>query len=193
MFETKIKRLAQSEVQTMTKKLALMLCVVLAGACSAGDEQDLSAVSRLKIDLAAVVKLGEVRPVDGVTAAGQPDEAGLRVFAEKGYVAVIDLRTDGEDRGLDEPVVVEGLGMEYVSLAIGRDDITFENAKELDRLIKSYDEPVLVHCGSSNRVGALLALNAFQETGDAEQALEKGKEGGLAGLEGKVKELLGLE
>jgi protein tyrosine phosphatase (PTP) superfamily phosphohydrolase (DUF442 family) len=176
----------------MTNKLALILCAVLATACTAGDEQDLSAVSRLKVDLGAVVKLGDVRPVDGVTAAGQPDEVGLKVFADKGYAAVIDLRSDSEDRGLDEPSVVEGLGMDYISLPVAGDGITFENARELDRLIKSYNEPVLVHCASSNRVGALLALSAFEETGDAALALEKGKAGGLKGLEGKVRELIGL-
>ena len=178
----------------ITKRLVLLLTLVLGSACAVGEEPDLSAVSRLKVDLDAVVELGEVRPVDGVTASGQPSEASFKVFAESGYAAVIDLRTDGENRGLvDEPAVVEGLGMDYVSLPIGRDGITVDNAKELGRLIESYDEPVLVHCGSSNRVGALLALKVYSDTGDAEMALEAGREGGLTRLEGQVKEVMGVE
>jgi len=175
------------------KRLVLFLAVILSAAGAMAGEGDLSAVSSLKVDLDAVVELGEVKPVDGVTSAGQPDEAGFRVFAEEGYVAVIDIRTEGEDRGLDEPLVVEELGMEYVSFPIGRDDITVAKAEELAELLDQYDEPVLVHCGSANRVGALFALKAFSDTGDAELALEVGRDGGMTRLEGAVKEVMGVE
>ncbi len=177
----------------MTKQLVFFLCLVLGTACSTADEQDLSAVNGLKADLDAVVISGQVKPVDGITTAGQPNEAGFKVFAEHGYVAVIDLRTEGEDRGLDEPAVVEALGMDYVPMPIGRDGITFENATKLRGLIDQYDEPVLVHCGSANRVGALFALNEYLETGDAEKALDAGRAAGLTRMESVVKEVLEIE
>ena len=177
----------------MTKKRTLILGLVLGAASLLADEADLGAVSSLKVDLDAVVELGEVHPVNGVTAAGQPDEAGLKVFAESGYAAVIDLRTADEDRGMDEPAVVEDLGMDYVNLPIGRDGITFANARALKDAIASYDQPVLVHCASSNRVGALFALQAFSETGDAEQALEVGRAAGMTRLEETVKGLISAE
>ena len=177
----------------MTKRMVLFLAIVLSAAYSTADEGDLSAVTSLKVDLDAVVELGEVKPVDGMTAAGQPGEAALKVFAEKGYAAVIDLRTAGEDRGLDEPAVIEALGMDYVSFPIGRDGITTDNAIVLGRLIQAYDEPVLVHCGSSNRVGALLALKTYADTGDAQMSLEIGRAGGLTRLEDEVKEVMGVE
>ena len=177
----------------MTRRLVLFLVVILSAVVAIADEGDLSAVSSLKVDLDAVVRLSEVHPVDGVTSAGQPDEAGFNVFAEQGYVAVIDIRTEGEDRGLDEPAVVEALGMEYVNFPIGRDDITVEKAEELASLLEQYDEPVLVHCGSANRVGALFALRAFSDTGDADLALEVGRAGGMTRLEGTVKEVMGVD
>ena len=177
----------------MTKRLVLFLAVILVTAFSMADEGDLSAVSSLKVDLDAVVELGDVKPVDGVTVAGQPNEAALKVFAEKGYAAVIDLRTASEDRGLDEPALIEALGMDYVSFPIGRDGITTANAIVLGRLIQAYDEPVLVHCASSNRVGALFALNEYLETDDAEKALEVGRAAGLTRLEPTVKEVMGVD
>ncbi len=148
----------------------------------AGDK-NLDTVSRLKVDLDAVVELNQVHPVDGVTTAGQPDEAGFKVFADNGYAAVIDLRTAGEDRGLEESAVVESLGMDYINLPIGRDGITFANAKALQALIKGYDQPVLVHCASANRVGALFALSEYAESEDADAALEAGRAAGLTGME----------
>ena len=177
----------------MSKPLALFLLLVLSACTGATNEADPSGANSLKVDLAAVAETGKVVPVDGISAAGQPDEAQLKVFADNGYVAVIDLRTDGEDRGLDEPAVVERLGMEYISLPIDRDDITIEKARELDALISAYDAPVLVHCASSNRVGALFALKLFDETGDAERALEVGRARGMESLESTVKEEMGVE
>ena len=177
----------------MKKWLSLFLVVLLGVALGVADDVNRGSVSSLKVDLDAVVALGEVSPVDGVTSAGQPDAAGFKVFADNGYVAVIDIRTVGEDRGLDESAVVEKLGMDYVLFPIGRTDITTEKAAELDALLKQYDEPVLVHCASANRVGALFALQAFAETGDAEHTLEMGRAGGMTRLEDTVRELIGAE
>ena len=127
-------------------------------------------------------------PADGITAAGQPKEDGLEELAENGYAAVIDLRTAGEDRGLDEQDIVENLGMDYVSLPIaGKDALNFENAKQLDEILGEYDGPVLVHCGSGNRVGALFALREKMNGADDEDALEFGRSAGMTSLESTVK------
>lgn len=175
----------------MIQRLILFVFLALCACTGVANEDGASGVSSLKVDLAAVARTGKVVPVDGITSAGQPDADQFKVFADNGYAAVIDLRTAGEGRGLDEPAVVEGLGMEYVSLPIGRDDITMEKARELDALIDQFDGPVLVHCASANRVGALLALKTYDETGDAETALETGRAGGLKSLEGAAREAMG--
>lgn len=167
--------------RVLVAALAVLFCCT---ACAGGT------LKTLKADLDTVVSTGVVQPVDGITAAGQPDEAALKVFADQGYTTVIDLRTAGEDRGIDEPAVIQSLGMDYVQLPIGRDAITFESAKTLDQLISDADGPILVHCGSSNRVGALLALRKSLGGADDESALAHGIEGGLSSLEGRVKDVL---
>ena len=175
------------------KQFSLVLCLTFASLVAVAGDKNLDAVSSLKADLDAVVELNQVHPVEGVTTAGQPDEAGFKVFADNGYAAVIDLRTVGEDRGLEESAVVESLGMDYINLPIGRDGITYANAKVLRDAIASYDEPVLVHCGSSNRVGALFALQAFSETGNVEVALEAGRAAGLTRMEDTVRGVIEAE
>ena len=162
----------------------LLLAVALSAACSNNRGQLES--DPLRADLGEVVERGSVSPVGGVTSAGQPDADALGVFARSGYAVVIDMRTPGEDRGFDEPAVVRQLGMEYVAFPIGSGDITLDKARELDALLGQFDEPVLLHCGSGNRVGALLALSEYLETGDREGALQKGRDAGLTGLEGRV-------
>jgi uncharacterized protein (TIGR01244 family) len=155
------------------------------------DETNLQAVTGLKVDLERVVELGIVSAVDGVTSAGQPDEAALEVFADSGYATVIDLRGAGEDRGFDEAEAVEELGLHYVTMPIDdKDAISFDNARRLDELLDEYPGPALVHCRSGNRVGALFALRASLDGADDDTALALGREGGLTSLEGVVRERL---
>ena len=174
----------------MLRHISLLALLALAFGATA-DETDLGGVTGLKVDLDRVVELGTVSPVDGVTSAGQPDKAALEVFADVGYATIIDLRGANENRGFEEAAVVEELGMHYVALPIeSKDAISFENARKLDALLEEYPGPVLVHCGSGNRVGALLALRASLDGADDESALATGLDGGLTGLEEVVKERL---
>ncbi len=163
------------------KKLVLIAICGLLAACGQG--ADVEADKPPKVDLNLVVADGNVSPVGGMTTSGQPDEAALKVFADSGYAAVIDFRTEGEDRGMDEKAVVEELGMQYESLPITRSDITYEKAAALDELLAGYDEPVLLHCGSANRVGALIALRASANGADDEAAIEAGRRAGLTSSE----------
>jgi uncharacterized protein (TIGR01244 family) len=176
--------------RNVLRHISALLVITLAFGVAA-DETDFGPVSSLKVDLEKVVELGTVSPVDGITSAGQPDEAALEVFADAGYATVIDLRGEGEDRGFDEAAVVEELGLHYVALPIANGgEITFDNARRLDELLQEYPGPVLVHCASGNRVGALLALRASLDGADDERALSLGREGGLTSLEGAVQERL---
>jgi uncharacterized protein (TIGR01244 family) len=147
--------------------------------------------AELNTSIEDIVAAGKAMPVDGMTSTGQPDEVALKIFADSGYVAVIDLRTAEEDRGIDEPAAVEAAGMSYISLPVaGADGVTFENSTKLDEYLASFDGPVVVHCGGGNRVGALLALRQSQKGDDDETSVTYGKKGGLTRLEPHVREVL---
>ncbi len=156
------------------------------------EQADQPAAPGVKADLGAILEQGIATPVDGILSAGQPNEEALQVFADSGFVAVIDLRAERENRGMeDEAAVVEGLGMKYISLPIdGAEAVNFENATSLSEVLAGFDEPVLVHCGSANRVGALLALGKVQDGADPEEAIAFGKSAGMTRLEQRVREVL---
>ena len=139
-----------------------------------------------------IVAEGKVVPVDGITSAGQPTEAALKVFADSGYVAIVDMRGADEDRGMrDEKGVVEGLGLEYVAFpVVSEEELTFDRAEALDKLLQTFDGPVLLHCGSGNRVGAMLALRRSLNGASDVEALQYGKEGGMTRLEPLVEKRL---
>ena len=146
---------------------------------------------RIHVDINAITSTEDLQPVDGLTSAGQPNRQQFELIAAAGYAAVIDLRGENEDRGLDEAAVLEELGLDYVVLPLSSPEaINMDNARLLDDILADYDEPVLVHCGSGNRVGALLALRASLRGADDAEALAYGKSAGLTGLEPVVRKRL---
>jgi uncharacterized protein (TIGR01244 family) len=131
-------------------------------------------------------------PLPGITTSGQPDQESLDKLAQAGYVAVIDLRAASEDRGFDEKSVVESLGMNYISIPVsGAGGVSYDNAALLDQTLSGIEGPVLLHCASSNRVGALLSLREKLNGSSAEEALELGLAAGLTSLRPTVEEQLG--
>lgn len=161
------------------------LAVVLASTAIA--EESMS----IYVDINAVTRSDDLHPVDGLTAAGQPDQHQFALIAEAGYLAVVDLRGENEDRGLDEAAVLRELGIDYVELPLSSPEaINRDNARLLDEILSAYDGPVLVHCGSGNRVGALLALRESLRGADDAAALAYGKSAGLTGLEPVVRKRL---
>ena len=169
----------------------MLLCVSFFVAAHAEDAS-IVAARGIHADVKEVVATGTVAPVDGITSSGQPDEAALRVFAESGYVAVVDMRGPNENRGLeDEQAVVEELGMKYIPFPVTtQGQISFDIARDLDGVLQSIDGPVLLHCGSGNRVGAVLALRHSLGGAGDEDSLAYGKNAGLTRLENVVKERL---
>ncbi len=141
------------------------------------------------------MKLIEVpcaNPWRNMLSAGQPNQEQLRAAKEAGYSAVIDLRCEGEFTDFDEPAEVASLGMKYLRIPVnGAAGITESNAKALSAaLAEAAGTPVLCHCGTGNRVGALVALGQWLEGADRETALAEGRKAGMIGLEPHLRQLM---
>ncbi len=136
-------------------------------------------------------------PLPGILTGGQPDDAQLGRLADVGYQTVVNLRTPGEPGApADEAAKVEAEGMHYVSIPVAHGEgLSRENAEALGKVLADPDaRPVVIHCGSGNRVGALLALEAaWVEGKPPAEALELGKAAGLTSLAPQVEKLLGLD
>ncbi len=130
---------------------------------------------------------------DGRYSAGQPTAEQLQTLSAHGIGVVIDLRADAETPGLDEAALVRSLGLDYHNLPVGgAAGLTRDNVQALDQLIAGAgDRPLLLHCASSNRVGAMMALReAWLRGATSEHALEVGRAWGMKGLESDVNALL---
>jgi uncharacterized protein (TIGR01244 family) len=103
---------------------------------------------------------------------------------------VIDLTPNVETPDFDEQSAVRSAGIRYSNLPVrGPEDLTREKVKAFDELLRKARRPVLVHCGSGNRAGAIAALRAAWIDGKSiEEAVAIGKAWGLTSLESQVRE-----
>lgn len=129
-------------------------------------------------------------PLPGIWVGGRLNPEDVARLEHAGVRQVLDLTRDSETPGFDEAAAVEEAGLAYANLAIGgAADLTRANVLAFDRLVSSAERPLLVHCASGNRVGAMAALRAAWLQGKSEdEAVEIGRAWGLKGLEGEVRQ-----
>ena len=130
--------------------------------------------------------VNECVPFDNVVTGGQPTFDQLRMAHEAGFKAIVNLRTDKEQPSpAEESTWVEELGMKYFPIPVeGAQGVSLENAGLLAGILsKEENYPLIVHCQSGNRVGALFAVKTFSLDGKREkEALAIGREAGLTTL-----------
>ena len=174
--------------------LSIALAALMLVACGGGrgerqDQRDAPLV--LLHD--ALPAMDSLHRVDAdVLAAGQPSAAELAAFAQAGVTTVIDLRGADEDRGFDELGTALELGMDYVAIPIsGPDSMDPHAVAAFNDAINRARGPVLVHCRSGSRVGAMVALRARQQGVGVEESMNAGIAAGMgSGLQPAIRERL---
>lgn len=131
-------------------------------------------------------------PEDGILTGGQPTRTDFDRAKGDGYQTIINLRGHGEDRVEEQAKTLPEMGFTYIHFPIdGAAGITAANAREFARILDAAEKPVMIHCGSGNRVGALAAMKAFHVDGkSAEDALQIGRAWGMTKLEPIVRQRL---
>ncbi|MCM2309818.1 MAG: sulfur transferase domain-containing protein [Steroidobacteraceae bacterium] len=163
--------------------MKLIAPVVLAAALAGGG----CATTAEPVALSAISDA--VSPAPGIVSAGRLEPADIARVRDAGIRHVIDLTPDAETPGFDEAAAVRAAGLAYSNLPLrGAADLTRENVIAFDALVRAAKRPVLVHCASGNRVGAMAALRAaWVEGKPADEAIDIGKTWGLKGLEAEVR------
>ncbi len=134
----------------------------------------------------ASIAIPQAKAVDpAVLTGGQPTDEQLAMAKEKGVKTVVNLRAASEEKDgyANESKKLGELGVKYVHIPIdGKtgEGLNEENAKKLAELLNG-EKPMIVHCASGQRVGALYALKAFYvDKKPAEEALTIGRANGLS-------------
>ena len=169
--------------------MSLLFSTVVVSGASADEtyQPNLATADWQKAPLVEIYNAKRVFP--GILSGGQPTYDQLKQVQHSGFKTVINLRPVSETGGDAEALAVRGLGMKYVNIPIaGAAGITVENSRLLVSALAPADYPVLVHCASGNRVGALFALDAALRANlPVEGAINIGKLAGMTRLEGTVR------
>ncbi len=126
-----------------------------------------------------------------IITSGQPDQADLDLLRKSGLSRIINLRTPGEvSGGFLEENWAKKHQLDYINIPVSSQTFSLAQAIKLNEILDS-SKPTLLHCSSSNRVGALLAVDHFLFTGaNKEPSILVGRKFGLSSWETKVSKLL---
>jgi uncharacterized protein (TIGR01244 family) len=163
---------------------SMLLLVVLAVPAAGGAPET--------IDPAEIPAYRLLRP--GLAAAGQPSPQALARLGEMGFRTVINLRTEKEGASAEAPVV-EAQGLRYVWIPVTPDSFSMADVEAVQKvLVDPSAGPVLLHCASSNRVGAVWSVLQSKDGKGLDEALAAGRAAGLhsPALEAAVRRVLGV-
>jgi uncharacterized protein (TIGR01244 family) len=129
---------------------------------------------------AAAEGIANYRRLSGSLAvAGAPSVEAAARLKDWGFRTVIDLRTEGEGTA-EEKAAVEKQGLRYVSIPMTPATFSLGDARTVAKVLDDPDAgPVLLHCGSSNRVGGVYAVVQALKGKTLAEAEAAGREAGL--------------
>jgi len=132
------------------------------------------------------------QPRPDLITGGQPEPSAWPELAKAGVNLVVNLRPTAEMPDRNEAEEVRSAGLTYINVPIdGPDRLGRSQVETLWRALESSPGLTLVHCGTGNRCGALLALAEVWHRGSTpDAALAFGQSAGLSGLEPAVRSIL---
>jgi uncharacterized protein (TIGR01244 family) len=118
----------------------------------------------------------------GVASSGQPSADALSRLKQLGFRTVVNLRVDTESGFVDEKAVLEGQGIRYVHVPVTASTLSAADIAAVRAVVDDAAAgPVLVHCASGNRVGAVWAVIQGQQGRTFDQAEAEGRRLGMKG------------
>lgn len=113
-----------------------------------------------------------------VASSGSIDEGGLKELKEHGFKTIIDLRTPPEGTQ-EERNAAEAEGLTYRNIPITGAGISAEQIAAFTKVFESAEKPVLFHCASGNRAGALWAYYQINKGTAHNLAIQQGRNIGM--------------
>lgn len=124
--------------------------------------------------------LNASQPEAGLAASGQPTAEQLASLARAGFKTLIDLRPVAEPRGFDEPAAAAAAGLRYLNVPVTLASLDPPTLDRFFAALRGAERPLLVHCATGNRVGALYYAWLVLERGvEPSVALDRARAAGL--------------
>lgn len=112
---------------------------------------------------------------DNITVMGQVTKDELKQAANEGFKSILNLRASGEEGFMpDEEKQAEAAGLTYVNIPVKKEEISDELTSQVLKEIDGLPKPVLVHCASGMRAGAMACMHmATREGMTADEGMTK--------------------
>lgn len=115
------------------------------------------------------------RALPWLACAGTLEKKDIKTIKNAGFKTVIDLRTAKEDK-INEKSLFSAENISYTNLEVKASGITKDQLDRFIELVEKSEKPILVHCASSGRVGAMITLYHIKKNSmDIETAFELGR------------------
>lgn len=172
----------------------VVAAVALSVSITFADDKPAKIEKPKKLESATCGAVKQLHAFDDIFLAGQPSVEDFAEFKKRGVKSVLNVRTK-EELNFDEAQTIKSLGLEYHHIPIaGPDALTDENFNKIRKLLNSKEQrPLLFHCASANRVGAVWLAHRVLDGGlTYDAALIEAKIVGLKlpALESKAKEYI---
>lgn len=173
-------------MKTRLLKSAILAAISLPSLCilNSCNQPEQATKTEASTDALEPYELGEISTLHKfgeVYLASQPQESDFETAKNAGVKTVINMRHPEEMTEFDEEATVTALGLEYVNLPWAKPeeltDEVFDRAREL---LNTSEKPILLHCSSANRVGAVWIPWRVLDGGiDMDDAVEEAKTIGI--------------
>ena len=171
-----------------------IVIVALSFSTALADDKPAKIEKPKKLEPAKCGAVKQLHVFDDIFLAGQPSAEDFAEFKKRGVKSVLNVRTK-EEMDFDESKTIKNLGLEYHHIPVaGHDALTDENFEKIRKLLNTKEErPLLFHCASANRVGAVWLAHRVLDGGlTYDDALAEAKTVGQknAALEAKAKDYI---
>jgi uncharacterized protein (TIGR01244 family) len=162
----------------MRTLILAVVSLLLLGACATKVPP---AVAGAPLEPVAIGSLAKAHRAQQIYLAGQPSAEDLAAAKQLGIRTVLNLRKPSETPEVVEAKLVSDLGMHYVNVPWqGASELTDEVFDRARAAIAGAERPLLVHCASANRVGAVwIPYRVLDEGVELEVAVAEAKSIGL--------------
>lgn len=173
-------------MKTRLLKSAILAAIAIPSICTLNScsQSEKASETEANTQVLEPYELGEISTLHkfgDMYLASQPQEDDFETAKNAGIRTVINMRHPEEMTDFDEEATVTALGLEYINLPWAKPeeltDKVFDRAREL---LNTSEKPILLHCSSANRVGAVWIPWRVLDGGiDIEDAIEEAKTIGI--------------
>ncbi|MCA9297830.1 MAG: hypothetical protein KDA28_02120 [Phycisphaerales bacterium] len=170
----------------MTARNLALLTIILTSpfilvACCQGERREFVRQAPETLQATEQGSIARVHTFGEFTLSSQPAPADFELLCDQGVRTVINQRNVGEVTAFDEQEIVTSLGMDDANPGFGGAvPLTDEIIDETRNLLRTAERPILMHCASANRTGAIwYAYRTLDDGLDEDAALAEAKAVGL--------------